>query len=166
MLEVMTRRYYRIQTLLNFRSLARDGQCYVSAEYDEKGKRVHLFATYSEISGLAEAARAMFPWIEDVPADHDVVIDYYLWHPGLPGDAETTQQEVHSLLNQAGFPRSLRRLVAVVAGPGSGRGMGGAQHFTYRPSGENTYEEEKLYRGLHPMMGKRLSLVAAQQFSN
>ena len=49
MLEVMTRRYYRIQRLLNFRSLAQDGQCYVSAEYDEKGKRVHIFATHAEI---------------------------------------------------------------------------------------------------------------------
>ena len=106
----------------------------------------------------------MFPWIEEVPADHDIVIDYYLWHPGLPDDAETTQQEVHSLLNQAGFPRSLRRFVAVVAGPGSGQGMGGMQHFTYRPQRENTYEEEKLYRGLHPMMGKRLSLWRLNNF--
>ena len=55
MLEVMTRRYYRIQKLLNFRSLARNGQCYVSAEYDEKGRRVHLFATYSEISEVSRS---------------------------------------------------------------------------------------------------------------
>ena len=67
------------------------------------------------------------------------------------------------MLNQAGFPRSMQRIVAVVAGPGSGRGMGGTQHFTYRP-GEKTYEEEKLYRGLHPMMGKRLSLWRLNNF--
>ena len=37
------------------------------------------------------------------------------------------------------------------------------QHFTYRPSG-NAYEEEKLYRGIHPMMGKRLHLWRLSNF--
>ena len=107
--------------------------------------------------------RTLAPLIEEVPASHDIVIDFYLWHPGLPDDAETTQREVHSLLDHSLFPRSLRRVVAVVAGPGAGQGMGGMQHFTYRPSGK-TYEEEKLYRGLHPMMGKRLSLWRLNNF--
>jgi len=162
-LEVLTYRHYRIRTLLGFRSQVLDGRCYVSAEYDEKGKRVHLFATYAEYSGLCEAARGMFPWIEEVPPDHDVVIDCYLWHSGLQCDAEATQQEVHSTLNQAGFPRSVRRIVTVVAGTGSSQGAGSTQHFTYRP-GEKSYEEEKLYRGLHPMMGKRLSLWRLNNF--
>ena len=39
MLEVLTWRYYRIRTLTNFRSLAVDGQCCASAEYDHEGKR-------------------------------------------------------------------------------------------------------------------------------
>jgi acetyl/propionyl-CoA carboxylase alpha subunit/acetyl-CoA carboxylase carboxyltransferase component len=163
MLEVVTRRYYRITKLENFNSLEHNGQGYVSAEYDERGKRVHLFAAYSEISGLSEAAGVMSPWIDNVPPDHDVVLDYYLWHAGLHRDAETTQQQIHSVLNQTGFPRSLRRIVAVVAGPGDGQGMAGTQHFTYRPSGD-AYEEEKLYRGLHPMMGKRLSLWRLNNF--
>jgi len=163
LLEVLTRRYYRIQPLCNFGSLAQDGHCCVSAEYDEKGKRVHLFAAYSEISGLSEAARAMLPWIEGAPAEDDVVIDFYLWHPGIRGDAETTENEVRSILNQAGIPRSVQRIVAVVAGPGCGLGMAGTQHFTYRP-GENEFEEERFLRGLHPMMGKRLSLWRLNNF--
>jgi acetyl-CoA carboxylase carboxyltransferase component len=36
-------------------------------------------------------------------------------------------------------------------------------HFTYRPC-ESGYEEEKLYRGLHPMMGKRLHLWRLRNF--
>jgi acetyl/propionyl-CoA carboxylase alpha subunit len=162
MLEVMTRRYYRVK-LLNFRSLALDGQSYVSAEYDEEGRRVHIFTAHAEFSRLAEAVRTLAPLIAEVPATHDIVIDFYLWHSGLKGDAEATQREVHSLLNLSRFPRSLRRIVAVVAGPGAGQGMGGLQHFTYRP-GEKSYEEEKLYRGLHPMMGKRLSLWRLNNF--
>ena len=52
--------------------------------------------------------------------------------------------------------------MVAVGGPGHGQGVGGMQHFTYRPTG-NAYEEEKLYRGLHPMMAKRLHLW---RFSN
>ena len=39
-------------------------------------------------------SRALFPLIEEVPADHDIVIDFYAWHPGGLGDPEATQQEV------------------------------------------------------------------------
>jgi acetyl-CoA carboxylase carboxyltransferase component len=37
-------------------------------------------------------------------------------------------------------------------------------HFTYRPS-DSGYAEEKLYRGLHPMMGKRLHLWRLSNFN-
>ena len=163
LLEVLTWRYYRIRTLTSFRSLTVDGQCCVSAEYDEKGKHVHVFTAHAEFPALSQTVRALAPLIEEVPANHDVVIDFYVWHSGWLDDAEATQQEVHSMLNQGGFPRSIRRIVVTVAGPGGGHGIGGVQHFTYR-LGENTYEEEKLYRGLHPMMGKRLSLWRFNNF--
>jgi Acetyl-CoA carboxylase, carboxyltransferase component (subunits alpha and beta) len=38
------------------------------------------------------------------------------------------------------------------------------QHFTYRQSATG-YEEEKIYRGLHPMMGKRLHLWRLSNFN-
>ncbi len=162
MLEALTWRYYRIRKLTNFRSVAVDGQCCASAEYDHEGKRIHVFTTHAEYSRLAEAARTLFPMIAEVPADHDVVIDFYVFHSGRLGDPEATQQEVHTVLNQAGFPRSIRRIVVTAAGTGHGQGMAG-MHFTYRPSG-NGYEEEKLYRGIHPMMGKRLHLWRLSNF--
>jgi acetyl/propionyl-CoA carboxylase alpha subunit/acetyl-CoA carboxylase carboxyltransferase component len=163
MLEVLTRRYYRMRTLTGFRSLAVDGQCFISAEYNEKGTSVNVFTTHTEYPRLSQAVETMLPMIAAVPADHDIVIDFYLWHSGLPGNAEAMQQDVHSMLNQAGFPRSIRRLLVAVAGPGRGQGISGMQHFTYRP-GENGYEEEKLYRGLHPMMAKRLNLWRLNNF--
>jgi acetyl/propionyl-CoA carboxylase alpha subunit/acetyl-CoA carboxylase carboxyltransferase component len=163
MLEAITWRYYRIRTLADFRTVVVDGHCYASAEYDHEGKRIHVFTTHAEYSRLSEVAQAMFPLIAEVPADHDVVIDLYAWHPGRLGGVEATQQEVHAVLNQAGFPRPIRRIVVEVAGPGHAPGVGGMQHFTYRVSG-NGYEEEKFYRGLHPMMGKRLHLWRLSNF--
>ena len=164
MLEVITRRYYRIRTLENFRSLEMDGQCFASAEYDHEGKRIHAFTTHAEYSRLAQGMRALFPLIAQAPADHDIVIDLYAWHAGPLGEPEVTQREVQSALNQAGLPRSIRRIVVEVAGPVHAQGAGGMQHFTYRLSG-NAYEEEKLYRGLHPMMAKRLHLSRLSNFN-
>jgi acetyl/propionyl-CoA carboxylase alpha subunit/acetyl-CoA carboxylase carboxyltransferase component len=164
MLEAITWRYYRIRTLTDLRSLMLDGRCYASAEYDHEGKHIHTFTTHAEYAGLSEAVRAMFPLIAQVPPDHDIVVDFWIWQPGWLGDVEATQQEVRSVLNQAGFSRPIRRIVVAVAGPGRGEGMGGMQHFTYRYNG-NTYEEEKLYRGLHPMMGKRLHLWRLSNFN-
>jgi acetyl/propionyl-CoA carboxylase alpha subunit/acetyl-CoA carboxylase carboxyltransferase component len=162
-LEALTWRYYRIRKLTNFRSLVVDGQCYASAEYDHEGKRIHVFTTHAEYSQLSEAARKLFPMIAGVPADHDIVIDFYVFHSGRLSDPEVTQHEVRSVLDQAGFPRSIRRILVTVAGPGDGQGLAGRQHFTYRPTG-NGYEEEKFYRGIHPMMGKRLHLWRLSNF--
>ncbi len=182
MLGALTWRYYRIRKLTNFRSItlnnntlnnrtgdnstddghAAGAQCCALAEYDHEGKRIHVFTTHAEYSRLAEAARALFPMIAEVPADHDIVVDFYIFHSGRLGDAEATEQEVRSVLNQVGFPRSIRRIVATAAGIGHAQGIS-AMHFTYRPNG-NVYEEEKLYRGIHPMMGKRLHLWRLSNF--
>jgi acetyl/propionyl-CoA carboxylase alpha subunit/acetyl-CoA carboxylase carboxyltransferase component len=164
MLEVLTWRYYRIRMLTDFRSQAVDGHCYASAEYDHEGKRIHAFTTHADYAQLPDTARKLFPLIAEVPADHDIVIDFYVWHSASLSDPETTQQEVRSMLQQAGFPRPIRRIVVAVGGPGHGYGTGGMQHFTYRPLND-TYEEEKLYRGLHPMMGKRLHLWRLNSFN-
>ncbi|HUO15261.1 MAG TPA: carboxyl transferase domain-containing protein [Verrucomicrobiae bacterium] len=162
MLEALTWRYYRIRNLQNFRSLAVGEQCCASAEYDHEGKRIHVFTTHAEYSRLLEAARALFPMIAEVPSDHDIVLDFYVFHSGTLGDPEAAQQEICSVLNQAGFPRSIRRIVATAASTGHGEGVAG-WHFTYRSS-ENAYQEEKLYRGIHPMMAKRLHLWRLSNF--
>jgi len=157
MLEALTWRYYRIRKLENFRTVAVDGQCCASGEYDYEGRRLHLFTTHAEYSRLSEAARTLFPLIAEIPADHDIVIDFYVSHSGSLSEPGTTQLEVGAMLNRAGFPRSIRRMVATVAA--TGPALGGAQHFTYRPNaGGDAYEEEKLYRGIHAMMAERLHL--------
>lgn len=163
MLQVLTQRNYRIRALIGVRSWSVDGQCYVSAEYDYQGKRIHVFTTHVEYPSLSKAAGAISPLIAEVPPDHDVVLDCYAWQSGGASDEEATQQEVCSMLNQAGFPRSIRRIVVAVACPGTGQGVSGIQYFTYRPSG-NSYQEDQVFRGLHPMMAKRLHLWRLKNF--
>ncbi|HEV2116222.1 MAG TPA: carboxyl transferase domain-containing protein, partial [Terriglobales bacterium] len=163
MLEVLTWRYYRVPGLSEFHSLTVNGLGVVSAEYEDEGKHVHLFTLCADYCRLTEAAQALFSMIQEVPAEHDVVMDFYLWRSASAGDAETTQQEICSLLNQAGFPRPIQRIVVIAGGADHGSGMSGIQHFTYRLR-DNTYQEKELYRGLHPMMGKRLHLWRLASF--
>ncbi len=163
MLEILTWRYYKIRTLQNPSSSAVDGPCYVSAEYDHEGKRIHLFATYSDFQKLTAAAQELLPLIAGVPADHDIVLDFHTCHSGKVDDPETTQLKVKAMLNLVAFPRPIRRIVVAVAGASPGHRASGLQHFTYR-STENGYEEEKFYRGLHPMIGKRLHLWRLSNF--
>ncbi len=163
MLEVLTRRYYRTQELSELRSVGTNGQHCISSEYNEDGRRVHLFTIQAESFRLCEVARAMFPLIEEVPAEHEIVIDFYVWSSDALGDPDATQQELYSTLNQVGFPRSIRRIVVAVAGPGRDHGLGGIQHFSYRSS-DRAFEEEKFCRGLHPMMGQRLHLWRLNNF--
>ncbi len=163
MLQVLTERYYRNRTLLDPCSSAAEGRCYFSAEYDHEGKRIHVFATYAEYHGLTAAAQSMLPVIAEVPADHDIVIDFHVCSSGKLADPDATQTEVQAMLNQVDFGRAIRRIVVAVAGASQGQRMSGMQHFTYRPGGSG-YQEEKFYRGLHPMMGKRLHLWRLSNF--
>jgi Acetyl/propionyl-CoA carboxylase, alpha subunit len=98
MLEAITWRYYRIRTLQNLHSFDQDGHCYATAEYDHEGKRIHVFTTHSDYSGLAQSVDALCQLIASVPADHDVVVDLYAWNSGVGSDAESTQQEVAAVL--------------------------------------------------------------------
>ncbi len=164
MLEAITARYYRIRPLVGLRSFEAEGRCHASAEYDHEGKHVQAFTTQAEYSQLAQAGETMSRLVVSVPAENDIVMDFYAWHSGPLSDVDITQQEIQKILNQAHFPRAIRRIVVVVTGPGRGEGIAGTHHFTYRPS-ETGYIEEKLYRGIHPMMAKRLHLWRLSNFN-
>jgi acetyl/propionyl-CoA carboxylase alpha subunit/acetyl-CoA carboxylase carboxyltransferase component len=165
MLEALTWRYYRIRKLSNFRCVALDDkQCCATAEYDYEGKSRHLFTTHAELCRLSEAVQTLFPMIAGVPEDHEILIDFYVSHSAGVSDPEALQQEVRSIINQAGIPRPIRRIVTSITDPAHNHDVGSTQHFTYRPSA-NTYQEEKFFRGIHPMMGKRLHLWRLDNFN-
>jgi acetyl-CoA carboxylase carboxyltransferase component len=98
-----------------------------------------------------------------VPADHDVVLDFHVCRSDKLAEPDVTEQEVQSMLNAIPFPRAIRRIVVCAAAVTLGQRVGGMQFFTYRSS-DSRFKEEKLYRGLHPMMGKRLHLWRLSNF--
>jgi acetyl/propionyl-CoA carboxylase alpha subunit/acetyl-CoA carboxylase carboxyltransferase component len=163
MLEALTSRYYRARSPQNFECHHLDGRCIISAEYMDDGKPARILATHEEYSDLFQAAQALCPLIEATSLDQDVVIDFYLWHMRGLGEADATGFAIASLLNQVNFCRPIRRIVVAVGGPRREEDMGSLQHFTYALT-DHGYEEDKFFRGIHPMMAERLHLWRLTNF--
>lgn len=175
MLEVLTQRYYRIRDLNNFRMVTLEGHSFVLADYLYEGAHIQLITTYCDYEDLKKSTLLMDRLINEVPADRDLVIDFYTWSNRILDDQEITQNQVASVLNEVKFSRTLRRIVVVVCCTVCGFDLNNKQNFTYRScitestndTAEKivTYQEEKLYRNLHPMMGKRLHLWRLNNFN-
>jgi acetyl-CoA carboxylase carboxyltransferase component len=119
---------------------------------------------YAEYNDLPAAAQAMFPFIAEVAPDHHIVVDFHVCHVGKLGDPDSTQGELQAMLNQVAFPRPIERIVVSAASVSPGARLSALQHFTYEPTG-NGYAEAQFYRGLHPMMGRRLHLWRLRNFN-
>jgi acetyl-CoA carboxylase carboxyltransferase component/biotin carboxyl carrier protein/biotin carboxylase len=162
LLETLVRRYYRIRPLENVRTDVRDGRLVAFADYEHEGARVRLISTFALESGFADAVDALVPLVAHAPAGGDVITDYYLWRDGPAADADATAERIANILDGAGFSRRIRRVVVTATGPRTRTGST-EQHFTFRHD-ENGFTEERVYRGLHPMMGKRLELWRLANF--
>jgi acetyl/propionyl-CoA carboxylase alpha subunit/acetyl-CoA carboxylase carboxyltransferase component len=164
MLEVLTRRFYRIRNLENLRTVESQGHCMALAEYDHEGTRIHLLSANAGTAEIPAVIDALRPMIESVPAGDAVAVDLYIWDPVPSGDADATASRIGAILNETGFSRPVRRMVFCIATPGTGTGSGRTQYYTYLPTPDG-YCEERIYRGLHPMMSKRLQLWRLQNFN-
>jgi acetyl/propionyl-CoA carboxylase alpha subunit/acetyl-CoA carboxylase carboxyltransferase component len=165
LLELYTRRFYRIRTLTGLRVTEVDGRLLGTADYDlaDDGK-VHLVTGYARLTDLPELARAVATHLRTAGAGRDVVVDVASWRHGAPIDVETVLAELGKLLPDCDFGRRLRRLdvtVTTLDGPVPERFR--THHVTYRqPGGE--FVEDRLYRNLHPMLAKRLDLWRLANF--
>ncbi len=163
MLEVLTRRYYRIQLLRDVETTTFDGQEFATAVYDFEGARIQVVTLFTEHNTLENTIAALSRFISHLPSMHDVVADLYMWHPDPFGDIDAMGEEICAKLNKTDFPRPISRIVVAVMGSEQKYGISSTTYFTYRPK-ENRYQESRLYRGLHPMMGKRLNIWRLSNF--
>jgi acetyl/propionyl-CoA carboxylase alpha subunit/acetyl-CoA carboxylase carboxyltransferase component len=184
-LEILTRRYYRIRKLENFRTIVLEGHSFATSEYTHKGRRVHVVTTHTRYSNFSEVVALVDSLIQEYPSEHDIVVDFYVWQQGRLDDADENQQKIVQIINEKTFSHPIRRIVVALACSECSTSIGTMQHFTYRPvfaSQQETeldpeaqlsrspsqtvtrYEEEKIYRNLHPMMGKRLQLWQLSNF--
>ncbi len=163
MLECMTRRYYRTRDLRRLRLISADGNPVARAEYDHEDRRVQVLTTFAAYDDLAGTAKRLVPLIDEVPEDSEVVVDLYVWRSGPQQEEGETQEEVRDILSIAAFPARACRVVVAISAAGQGLGMSGTQHFTYRPT-PGGYQEDEIYRDLHPMMAERLRFSRLREF--
>ncbi len=163
-LEVLTRRYYRFGHLSGFESVRLGEQVAATATHEGDGTRVLVVSSWCLDSDLAESVARLRPLLESAPAGVEVAVDVYAWRRGPLGEAERNAARIRDLLSGISFGRPLRRIVVALAGPGQGPGLGGMQHLTFRPGPDGELAEDLLYRGLHPMVGKRFNIWRLSNF--
>ena len=157
MLEALARRYYRMCDLMDFEVVSENDLEIASGWYEYEGKRIHLIATHVVTDQLAAAMAQLKPIIEAVPAEHDVVVDFYAWQSEPLENAEATAAELKRLLDENFAGRPVRRVIFALSGSETALGAGGLQGFTFRLS-DDGFTEDLIYRGMHPMLSKRLLL--------
>jgi acetyl/propionyl-CoA carboxylase alpha subunit/acetyl-CoA carboxylase carboxyltransferase component len=170
LLEVRTRRYYRIRDLTQLRYETFGGYLTCLADYQEPGQSgppVHLVTAYVPVAGLPSFAQAVAPHLSGLVPDQPVVVDIESWRnePFLTAD-EMAAELVH-LLSHTDFGRDLRRLTVTVTSAASAEHAEEHQRtqtFTYSQTAEG-FAEDLLFRNLHPMIAERLDLWRLSNFS-
>ncbi len=163
MLEVLTRRFYRIRHLGPFTGLEAGDRSVVVTEYALDGRTVHVIAAHTAGHDLRRAFETIQRVAMSFPLEHEVVIDLHVWTRAALDNAEAASEDLRAMLDQVGFERPVRRVVLMVSGPAVVACSGQTEYFTFRP-GPAGFREQELYRGLHPMMAKRLELWRLRNF--
>ena len=158
MLELLTRRYYRVYPLEEVQAHERDGRRLITAHYTCGDGRVDLVTTLAEGSEPAAAASAAAALASEASASH-VVVDFYLAWNEPPSETDAMAGELLDAIGAAGMPPEVQRVAVAV----SGRGGAEVHYFTFRLAGDG-FEEERVTRELHPMVARRLHLWRLSEF--
>ena len=158
LLELLTRRYYKIRPLEELRSSRLDGRQFLTAGYSLEGRRVQLIATLAEASELSAAASDVAALASDADATGSLV-DFYVHWGEPPADADAMAAELGGVINDAELPPTVQRVTVAV----SSRAGADVHHFTFRPT-ERRFQEERVTRDLHPMIARRLNLWRLANF--
>ncbi len=157
LLELMTRRYYRIRELGDFSEAIVGDTAFAITDYENDGRRRHLIAGFVENHRFDDAARA----IARVAEGHEhVVVDLYAHQNG---DAETLIAGLKAALERADLRPSVERVVLDVPAPE--RGVSAADAITLRRTPDGRFAIDRDLQGVHPEMGERLGLWRMSEFA-
>ena len=174
LLEVLTRRYYKIRDLDEV-TVGDDGVLRTS--YERNDRTVHVFAVRAGNGGLAASLAALARAAAAVEAPDTAVTDVFmpLEEPG-DEDADALAARIAGALASASLPGSVRRVAVVASAPD-----GTSEVLTFRRPGDEgvrpywmsgdgasadsaTFEEDVKFRGLHPMIARRMQMWRLENF--
>ncbi|MGQ0625109.1 MAG: ATP-binding protein [Sporichthyaceae bacterium] len=167
LLEVQTRRYYRSRALEDVALFARDGREFFTAAFDLAGERLSLLATVGEFAELAQVASGVAEVVRDQgsgAAPDSLVVDIFLSWPQLPADPDAVSSALREALADLPLPDTLRRVSVGIAGGLTARTF----YLTFRPipddAGGAALVEDRVIRGLHPLVAQRLGVKRLANF--
>ncbi|GID27459.1 ATP-binding protein [Paractinoplanes brasiliensis] len=164
LIEVYTRRFYRIRTLTGLHVSEVDGWQLCSAVYHHDGAEIRVVTAYAPLGELPRLSRAVAAHLRTPGTAGEVVVDLATWRHGEPADVEDVLVELGKMLPACDFGRRLRRLdVTVTTVEGSAPERFRTHHVTYRQR-RGEFVEDRVYRNLHPMLAKRLDLWRLRNF--
>ncbi|HEX7537252.1 MAG TPA: biotin carboxylase N-terminal domain-containing protein [Dermatophilaceae bacterium] len=158
MLEVLTRRYYKIRRLEDVRAFRLGARQFVTGAYELGGKRLHLISTMGALRELP-ACLAEIAGQADLVADPtNLVVDLYLSSADASADPDAVASMLGGALAEVPSLVLGRRVTVTVCDR-----TGGQVQFTFRPS-QGRMLEERVIRGMHPLIGQRLALWRLKNF--
>jgi len=159
MLEVLTRRYYKVRTLEDVRSFRLDGRQFLTGAFELRGKQLHLISTMGDLSELPAVLVRVAGMAAEVADPTNVVIDLYLSSSDSSADPDSVAATLRATLDEVPALVMGRRVTVTVCS----RAEAQACEFTFRPSNGHM-EEERVIRGMHPLIGQRLHLWRLKNF--
>ncbi len=156
--EILVRRYYRIRDLEGITSAGPTAADGVVVDYHHHGSDVRLFALAAlepELDAALERLRTLATACSGQGLE--IAADIYLTAGG-PAALESASRRIERALAESKAPADLRR-VAICLG---GRDL--LDHFTFRRDAQGAFVEDRLARGLHPMIAQRLGLWRLSNF--
>jgi acetyl/propionyl-CoA carboxylase alpha subunit/acetyl-CoA carboxylase carboxyltransferase component len=166
LLEVMTRRYYRIRPLGEITVTEQDGRPLLTTDYTHEGRDRRVIATVIDNNDPARAKAAADETrrlVSELPEGRTAVVDLYVTstHADDRGDADARAERVRAALGSVPPEKLSRVAVAVRPNPTTVEDPvcdPGPIWFTFRPEADGTLVEDRTLRGLHPLVGDRLGL--------
>lgn len=156
-LEVMTRRYYKTRDLGDI-TLDAIGEFPIAvADYSRSGQPRRVIALRSDGPDIAEALSSLSKMVA-TRLDRPVLCDIYLRLDEPIHDSDEMADDLTRLVLQADFPDHTRRIAVTTCDP-----QGAVENFTIR-NGRDGFFEEAVFRGLQPMIARRLQLWRLEKF--
>jgi len=159
LLEVLTRRFYKVRTLEDVQSFLREDRQFVTGNFDLRGQRLHLISTVTDFEGLPAAVESVSVLAQDVADPANLVVDLYVSWEDAPSETDEVAATLRGLLADAPLVSGGRRVTVTVFD----RGGAHVRQVTFRPS-EDGLQEDRIIRDMHPLTGQRLDLWRLKNF--
>ena len=180
LLEVLTRRYYRIRALGPMTVERVDDHDVLRGSYAHHDRTVHIIAVRSGADDLPAALRSVASAAASVPSSDNAVADVYLpLTASSPTDVDALAGEIGTLLRSTDLPASVRRVSLIPSHPRTRMAVltfrradsGGLRPYWMESEGDvpastdpTMFDEDIKFRGLHPMIARRLQMWRLENF--